>query len=101
MHNDNRQRYEIAQAIGLSVSSLAWLMRKGDFGKLHSRQGRNTGKKVIDDEKKGVCFGRSDWKQTRDNIKKDWSSDEKARRSRSIMPNRERPKGLEWLHRKP
>lgn len=101
MHHDNCERRDIAAAISLTVKGLEWHMRKGDFGKLPSRQGANTGRKAKDDEKNEVLFGRSDWKKARDKIKKEWSSDEAARRSRSIMPNTERPYGLTWLHRKP
>ena len=53
MHHDNCERRDIAAAISLTVKGLEWHMRKGDFGKLPSRQGANTGRKAKDDEKNG------------------------------------------------
>ena len=100
MHRQGASNNSIAAAIGLRPRELEWHLRDGKFGALKSRKGQNCGWKVKkDDPDRHICYGIPDkeWQATRDEIKAGWSSDEAARRSRSIMPNRERPKGLEWL----
>ena len=100
MHKQGASNNSIAAAIGLRPREFEWHLRDGKFGHLRSRQGSNTGWKLKkDSEKDGICYGQKDevWKATRDEIKSSWSSDEAARRSRSIMPNRERPYNMQWL----
>ena len=100
LHRQGASNSSIAAAIGLRPRELEWHLRDGKFGHLRSRKGQNTGWKIKkDDPDRHICYGIPDkeWQATRDKIKGSWSSDEAARRSRSIMPNRERPRGLEWL----
>ena len=100
LHRQGQSNATIAAAIGLRPRELEWHLRDGKFGALKSRKGQNTGWKVREDNPdKGLCYGIPDkeWQATRDRIKSGWSSDEAARRSRAIMPNRERPYNMQWL----
>lgn len=100
MHKQGQSLSAIAAALGIRPRQLEWHMRYQKFGHLPSRKGQNAGWKIkFDDELNGICYGLPDaeWKATRDEIKNSWNSEEAAKRSRSIMPNRERPKGLEWI----
>ena len=104
MSAQGQSRRSIASAIGIGVKNFEWHRRDKKFGNLPSRQGQNTYRKerrLPDSEETGRLFGltASDWKATRDKIKASWDSEELARRSRSVMPNGERPCNLGWLHK--
>ena len=105
MHKQGQSNHAIAAALGVRPRQLEWFMRYRKFGHLPSRRGQQPDKRPVrvDDEKGKMCFGcpDSEWQARRDKIKNSWDSDQAALRSRAIMPNRERPKGLEWLRDDP
>ena len=90
LRKEGKPNPEIAKRIGVTTSTLLWLIKEGRFGRIESRQGQHAkGRKchhLADDPKTGTLFGTRTWKQRQNEIKNGWSNDEATRRHQGILP---------------
>lgn len=91
---------EIASKLGLSRGQYDFFAyRRNVFGHLQRRQGQQRPpeerKPRIDDERRNVCYGISDWQQRRDRVKANWEPSERVRRSYQQLPAGEQLFGLD------